>query len=401
MNTETETLTQTTEAVITPPTESVPFTIMDKPPVHKETPAATTTTETTISTPVTTTTPELNQDGTVKETTTTTSTQTTDTPATPAAQPIELTSDQLAPILSDATEGFVNNVEELHSIIEANKSMQLRLQELEKNPVGVFKDPQQAAIAKFLLDYKGGDFHTGIQTYAKLQSLDIPNMKAEDALRESYIMDKSQVGISRTDAEAMFSIEFDKKYGEYGEHAEKFINADAYEAKRKLDAAKQTFTAEKPADSQVVAKEQAATEARQRFEQDVEKATTGFKSLTFAELTENPANDFTFEVENPAEIADAMNDYQGWFNSRYGAENGGFNTEQMKQDLTLIQNYGRISQELFNHGRVLGKEEAIMERNNIPNRNDAAISQHAGDGSIPQSMEEALKNAKISNHKPS
>lgn len=310
-----------------------------------------------------------------------------------ALQEFEVTPEDLGSFLKEETQGFINDVSELHAIIDTNRQLQERIKELEDNPIGIIKDPKAASIAKFLMDYKGGDFHTGIQTYAKLQSLDIANLKAEDALRETYIMDKAQAGISRTDAEEMFKVEFDKKYGEYGELAEKFMNADAFDAKKKLEDAKKAFTIEQPKDDgQAAQKEQAFREAREQFEQQTKKSLTGFDSLILDDLTDNPEDNFVFKIENVDQIANAMHDYQGWFNGRYISDEG-FNTEQMKQDQALIHNFEKISQTLFEHGRFRGKEEAIKERQNIPNKNNAAESNFPGKGSIPETMEQALLKA--------
>lgn len=312
-----------------------------------------------------------------------------------STEEFEITPEDLGSFLKEETQGFINDVTELHAIIDTNRQLQERIKELEENPIGVFKDPKQASIAKFLMDYKGGDFHTGIQTYAKLQSLDIPNMKAEDALRETYVMDKAQAGISRTDAEEMFKVEFEKKYGEYGDLGEKFVNADAFEAKKKLEDAKKSFTVEQTKDDgQAVQKEQEFKQARERFEQQTKESLDGFDSLILDQLTDNPEDDFVFKVENVDQIAGAMHNYQGWFNERYVSDKG-INTEQMKQDQAVIHNFEKISKTLFEHGRFRGKEEAIKERQNIPNKNNAAESNFPGKGSIPETMEAALLKAKL------
>jgi hypothetical protein len=67
----------------------------------------------------------------------------------------------------------------------------------------------------------------------------------------------------------------------------------------------------------------------------------------------------------------------------------------MKQDLTLIHNYEQISQRLFDHGMNVGKEKAIMERQNIPSKTSPAPSNHAGNGGIPKSWAESLSVATV------
>lgn len=344
--------------------------------------------------------PIKKEDVTQGETTTQNSTKTEDTPVKQDDNEFVVTPEDLGSFLNDETEGAIKTVSELHTIININRQLQERIKELETNPLSAFKDEKQASIAKFLMDYKGGDYHTGIQTYAKLQSLDIPNMKAEDALREAYIMDRAQQGISRTDAEEMFTIEFDKKYGDYGDKAEKFMSADAWEARKKLQDAKESFTVEpKKEDNQSAQQEEMFKEQRMIYEQSVDKAFKSekgeeFKTIILSELTDDPKNDFVFEIENPAEIKDVLLDYQASFAQRYGLEGGGFNAELMKMDQAIIHNFGKISQELFKHGETIGYEKAIMERQNIPKKTDAAPTQHAGKGDIPLTFKESLMQAK-------
>lgn len=309
---------------------------------------------------------------------------------------IEVTQEDLGTFLNDETDGVIKSVSELHSIIETNQKLQERIKELETNPIGVFKDPNQAAIAKFLMDYKGGDYQNGIQTYARLQQLDIPNMKAEDALREAYILDKSQAGISRADAEEMFKYEFDRKYNELGDVAEKFINADAYEARKKLEASKEAYSVEPKKDDNPEGQQREAEfkEARAQYEESVNKSMDGFKSIIIEGLTDNPEHNFTFEVENVQEITKALDNYDNFFFERYVTDKGA-NVELMKQDIAMILNKEKMYDMLFNHGKVIGKEEAIMERQNIQKKTDPPASNLAGNGTVPQSLEQALLGAKI------
>ncbi len=309
---------------------------------------------------------------------------------------IEIGAEELGSFLDAETGGLIKSTAQLHEIINENKALQERLKVLEDNPASAFKDPNKVALAKFLADYKGGDFHTGIQTFARLSSLDIPKMTPTDALREAYIMDKSQAGISRDDAEKMFDFDFEEKYGNKGELAEKYINYDSIEAKKKLESAKEAFTVEPTKDDdQSVQRETEFKEARQKFEQEVGKSTTGFKSLIFEGLTDNPENDFTYEVENVKDVENFMLEYNENFQKRYVAEGGGWNTELLKEDIAWTLNRDKITQMLFEHGRNIGKEMAIMERQNTPNRNSPPASNHAGRGGTPKTMEEALLKAKV------
>src|ERR1700753_808274 len=272
------------------------------------------------------------------------STSNNGTTQSPEDEFFDVTPEDLGSFLNDETGGFIKNVSQLHQIIDENQKLRDRVKEIETNPIGAFKDPKQAAIAKFLMDYKGGDYHSGIQTYARLESLDIPNLKAEDALREAYVMEKAQAGVSRTDAEEMFKVEFERRYEGYGEAAEKFINADAFKARKEVEAARKSFTVEqaKNDDGQSLQQEQKFKEERARFEQNAEKALEGFKSIILSALTDNADDDFNFEIENIDKISDGMFNYQQWFSNRYTAGQE-FNTERMKQDLSILENFEQIA----------------------------------------------------------
>jgi hypothetical protein len=328
-------------------------------------------------------------------------TQTTDSDV------FEVTDEDLGSILGDATQGAIQNVEQLHQILEQNRVLQERLQAIEKNPVGVLNDPHKEAIAKFLFDYKGGDFHTGIQTYAKLHSLNIAEMDAEDALREDYVMSKTKAGLSRSKAEEMFNFELENKKVTYGDQYENFLAADAFEAKQRLSQAKSDSMATTPqVDDLQAQKEQEFTQARERFEQSVEQVFKNekgeeYKSLSVSALTDNPEDDFNFEIKDADQIKDAMYDWTGWFNQRYASSNGA-NTELMKQDLTIIHNFPEISQQLFEHGKNYGIEQAIKERQNIPSKKEPAPTKLSGnDNGIPQNWEQAFKGATFHATKPS
>ncbi len=302
---------------------------------------------------------------------------------------IELDDDQLSEILSDATKGLVKDVNHLLQIGQENQRLQAEIKQLRENPADIFSSPEQKKIYEFLSGFKGNDYEAGLQTYARLQSLDITNMNPEDALREDYIMEQAKYGIPRNEAEQMFSTEFDEKYSQKGELAKNFIQKDSYLAKQRLQAAKTEFTTPK-VDEQKDDSEQKLQQVREDYVKAVEDSISGYKSLSLVGLTENPENDFTFEVPDLKPIADALNDYQGYFSQRYVTPDGKVNTEQLKMDTTRIIYQEKIDKMLFDHGTNVGREMEIAKRNNIPNKNEKPVSNISGQGGNHKTLAEAI-----------
>ena len=364
--------------------EKVDFTVKQPP----------TTPESIFNTPPVTTPTETPGDKTEAETTDTNSSETTNTPddLTEGGNPeeIELDDEQFGSILSDATGGAIKSVHQIHEILQENQ----RLRELAENPVTAFKDPQKKALFEFLDKYQGADYATGIQNYARLQSLDIANMSPKDALKEAYLLDAGKAGVTRDKAEKMFEYEYDEKYASKGDLEEAFVARDSMEARKRLAAEKNEFTATK-VDEHEQQNNEALRQARELYESSVSSVFNNdkgeFKTLDFVELSDNPEDDFFFEIPNTKQIEAAMLDYQAWHSSQYISD-GKFNAEKMKNHIALAMNYEQISQQLFEHGVRRGKEAAILERNNIPNRNSPPASSISanGVGAIPKTMAEAL-----------
>lgn len=340
----------------------------------------------------------LNPDGTPK-TTTPKGTQQQNTPEntnttnTSQNQEIELDDEAVGSILSDVTNGQLKSVAQINQILEENAKLKAQVE----NPTALFKTGEERALFEFMKNYHGGDYSTGIQTYARLQSLDIPQMKSEDALREVYVLEQAKAGITRDKAEKMFQVEFDKKYGDLGELAEDFINKDGFFAKNALSASKQQF-ATPPVDAQQAEREQAIQKAQEQFSKTVDKEFSDYKGITISGLTENPNDNFNYEVKDVKVVEMAVRDQQTFFNNRYiGRDENGqtfFNGELMKMDMTRLIHGDEMDAELFKHGMMLGKERGIMERQNIPNSNTPPPSNISGTGNnIPKTLSESLTNA--------
>ncbi len=108
-------------------------------------------------------------------------------------QEIELDDEAVGSILSDVTNGQLKSIAQINQILEENARLKAQVE----NPTTLFKTGEERALFEFMKNYHGGDYSTGIQTYARLQSLDIPQMKSEDALREVYVLEQAKAGITR------------------------------------------------------------------------------------------------------------------------------------------------------------------------------------------------------------
>jgi hypothetical protein len=309
------------------------------------------------------------------------------------APTFEIDDNQLGSILSDATQGLIKDVNHLFQITEENARLTEELNALRQNPSALLTDPQQKKIYEFLSSYKGSDYETGLQSYARLQSIDIENMSPEAALKEDYIMEQSKYGIPKAEAELMFETEFEEKYASKGDLAKNFILKDAYGAKQRLREAKSEFTTPK-VDAQEVEKNQMIERVRDEYIKSVDNSIRDYKSISLIGLTDNPENDFTFEVEDIKPVSEAMNDYQSFFNSRYLVD-GKIDTEKLKLDTTRLIYQEKFDKMLFDHGTTIGREMEIARRNNIPNSKDKPASNLMGRGAVPNTFADALMGAKF------
>lgn len=303
--------------------------------------------------------------------------------------PLEIDDHQFGDLLSDATKGAITSVDKIFELVEENK----RLRELQQNPENFFDSPEKKKIYGFLSKYHGSDYEMGIQTYARLASLDMTKMAPLDILKESFLMEQSRLGTSREIAEKMFQIEFDEKYASKGELSDAYIKADSVEARRKIEAVKNELSMPK-VDDQQAEQEQRMQKAQEGYVKSVAAALDGYKVLTLGNLTDKQENDFNFEIEDLKPISDAMYDYQNFFNSRYVTPEKTVNTELLAMDLTRILYQEKIDKMLFEHGTNVGKEMEIAKRNNIGTPSDKAASNltGGGSGSQPKDVWDAISN---------
>lgn len=326
--------------------------------------------------------PEAQQQANNTAATENTSNTPTDTPA--GDHPIEINDQDLGHLLSDATKGAIGSVQDMMALVEENN----RLRKLYENPAELFQDPEQRKIYEFMSKFRGSDYGASLQTYAHLHNLDIPKLSAEEALREDFVMEQSKFGIPRNKAEQMFQLEFEEKYSSKGELADAYLQRDSFEAKKRLDAARNEFTAEK-VDAQQAEQQQRIQQAQENYTRSAEETLNGYKSLSLVGLTDNPENDFHFEVEDTRSVEEAMFNYQGFFNSRYVNE-GTVNTELLAMDLTRLIHQEKIDKMLFDHGTTVGREMEIAKRNNIPPKGETPASNIGNQGGVPGSFMEAL-----------
>jgi hypothetical protein len=337
---------------------------------------------------------EIPVDNNQQETTTTNTDNPTNQPTeqTQEANPIEIDHEEFSSLLSDATDGKITSLDQVYQIIEENN----RLKQIAENPATAFKTPEQKQLFEFLNSYQSNDYESGIQSFARLKSLDIDNLKPEDAIKERFIMEHSKFNIARDEAEKLFQIEFDEKYQKYGELAASAIKKEGYEAKIALSEMKNKFTTP-VVDEQKVKNEEQVRQQQELYLDTVENSLKGFNALVIGIDDEN---EFAYEIEDTESIREAMVNPQEFLNSRWLGSDGQLNAEQMKQDFAVLNNLDRIIEQVTVHAMNIAKEQSIRERNNIPDRNSPPASNAGqGNGGIPQSMEEAILKGTVRNLK--
>jgi hypothetical protein len=304
---------------------------------------------------------------------------------------IEIGDDQIGGLLDEITGGAIASVEQINQILAENRA----LKELQENPANLFKNQEQKKIYEFLSKYQGADYGQSLQTYAKIQSLDIANLSADDAIREDFILEKGKYGISRSEAERMFDFEVEEKYASKGELAETYKKIDAQQAKQRLEALQKELTTPAPVDEQEQELQQKRQQAQESYVKAVDSVIPNYKILSLTGLTENANEDFHFELEDVKPVENAMRDYQSFFSNRYVTPDGSVNAELLAMDLTRILYQEKIDKHLFDHGTNIGKEMEIARRNNIPVNNGDRASNISGNGKAPANIYDAISNATI------
>ncbi len=297
--------------------------------------------------------------------------------------PIDLSDEDVNDIISQASGGRLNSIDELEAKLA-------RLEELEQNPSALFSDPNKRTIFEFLNKYQGSDFNTGLQQYGKLQKMDLESMDAETALKEVHMIESLNKGLTQEDAEKHWDYLKAEKYDSKGDIGETLKKFDAVDAKAKLAELKQATTVPK-VDTQ---QEQAAAKAqenRESYLSQVEYAIQNeqgqFKSLKIS-FSDNPEDDFNYEVEDPTSVNESLRNYGDFCNQRYGTD-GNYNVEQMKVDLALIHNGEAMMQKIFEHGINVGKERNMKERTNTPAVN-TPVSNAQNNSSLPSSLSDSI-----------
>jgi hypothetical protein len=347
--------------------ENVKFEIQkdDAPAAAPVAPVASTTTDTPPATPTVpgTDQPPANPEnkttpGTAPDPLKNASPENNNTPSNNEPQDYEVGLEEFNSLVSEASNGKVKSLDELNAKIA-------RLDELEANPSILFKDDHQKKIYEFLSKYQQDDYAQGIQTFAKLQQLDIQNLTPEAALEELYILENAKMGLSKEDAKAMFKHELEAKYESKGEVGESFKKRDAYEAKLKLEQMKKDVNVPKVESQQ----EQQSAELRQNYLSQVEKSFSNelgpFKDISIS-FSENSEEDYTYPISDPSKIQNAMANYTDYFSERYVREDGTYNMEQMKLDITAAMHLPDMLHKAFEHGKSIGGEAEIKRRNNVP-----------------------------------
>lgn len=298
-------------------------------------------------------------------------------------EPFEIDHEEFSSLLSDATEGKVKSLDQVYQILEENA----RLKQIAENPANAFKTPEQKQLFEFLNSFQSNDYESGIQSFARLKSLDIENMKPEDAIKEKYIMESSKFGVSREEAEKLFHIEHEEKYSKYGDLAASAIKREGYEAKIALSEMKNKFTTP-IVDEQKATNEEQVRQQQEQYLQTVEKSLEGFTSLLIGIDDEN---ELAYEIQDIESIREAMENPQEFLNSRWIGADGKLNGHLMAQDVAILNNIENIIQQVSVQAMTIAKENLIRERNNIANKNSPPASNAGmGNGGIPQTMEEAI-----------
>ncbi len=285
-------------------------------------------------------------------------------PATPESSlttPVETrafepTSDEISSYLATQSNGKVISVDDLKAKIA-------QWDELDANPALLFKDDHQRKIYDFLSKYQGTDYGTGLQTFAKLQGMNVESLDSKSALKEVYVLENAKMGVSKEKAEQMFEYEYQEKYEAKGEIGQVFEERDAFAAKQKLAAMKSEVQV-----APVVEQENPNIKERAKFLEAFDKSFAAPLKDLKVKVSDNPAEDYSFPIQNEKEIKDLAIDYTVLWNKRYADANG-YKVDVLKNDIAFLENKDAILKGIFDHGVAAGIERKIKERTNTPDTN--------------------------------
>jgi hypothetical protein len=303
----------------------------------------------------------------------------TDTPPQPEEEEFVLETDEdFDHFLSEASEGKINSFAELDQKLN-------RLAEIEANPSILLKDDRQKKIFDYLNKYPGEDFGLGLQSFVKLQQMDINSLDPKAAIKELYIMNFTRQGLSKEDAEKAFDAEFEEKYETKGETGQIFLKRDSILAKSELQKMKDEALLP------TVDSQPEENNDRKAYLSEVERSFNNdngqFKELQIS-FSDNVEEDLTVPVENLEDVQHAMANYGEFFEQRYINPDKTWNTEQLKLDLAFLLNQEAILQKSFDHGVSVGEERKIRERTNTPDPKNPASN--ANQNGAPKSMQQAI-----------
>lgn len=299
---------------------------------------------------------------------------------------IEIPEEELDDLISQRFDGKYKSLGEIEEKLA-------RLEELEKDPAPKFQSERHKKLYEFVSKYGKDDFGTGIQNFARLQSIeDVTKLSAKDALKELFIQENPD--LSREDAELVFEDDFERKDPEKieDERAQKIakikLDKEASAAKEKLNSLKsETITENSTSKNEELA--QKITE----FKSSVETATADFDRITIQADENNPDSAFNYDFDNTQDVAKAMTDWDfhcqkmEWVDSK-----GTINFDKMKLDYAFLYNRDAIIQNSIHHGKELGKEELLREmEGKDPKKKESNASEK-----INKTREDAFKEAVLS-----
>lgn len=296
---------------------------------------------------------------------------------------IEIPEEDLDDLISQRFDGRYKSLGEIEEKLA-------RLEELEKDPAPKFQSEGHKKLYEFVSKYGKNDFGTGIQNFARLQSIeDVSKLSAKDALRELFIQENAD--LSREDAELVFEDDFEKKDPDKieDERAQKIakikLDKEASAAKEKLSSLKnETIAAEDNSQNEEFAQKIA------EFKSSVDAATLDFDRITIQADEKNPDSAFNYDFDNTQDIAKAMTDWDfhckkmEWIDSK-----GNIDTEKMKLDYAFMYNRDAIIHNSIHHGKELGREELLREMEN----RDPKKKESNATGKINKTKEDAMDEA--------
>lgn len=323
-------------------------------------------------------------------------------------------------------ENEIESVEELKTLIDGAGQLLEKVEELEEENArlksekdkGPFKNDFQKKAFEFIKDLNPSHYGEGLQTFAKIASMDLDTTDPKLILEEAFVLDHPE--LTRDEAVRKFGKQYDKKYNL---KATDFESEEAYKEEledRKIDQksevakAKKILAAKKEEFKIEPEKEKEEAVAPKIIEKGIERYTSeldeyfkgndkqeAFNSIVFSFDEKNPDANFTYNLSKD-QLKTLKSGFSEWLKrpSNYNekGEIGDYDLDQKAIEASFALFGADIVEKALEQGKNLGNITKVDEiSKKKPVRKEATVNGSTSNDPMKQFEIMATKKAAKTN----